>query len=338
MRQVVALVLAVLLAVGVAAYVAQAQAPRSRLEVVRARGKLICGVSGTTPGFSFIDPRTNTMRGFDADFCRAVAAFAGVNEVEFVNLTAASRIPAVVSGSVDVVFRTTTQTFGRDEQVDFGPVIFYDGQRLLVRSTSRIRSLNDLNGARICVHTGTTSERNITDQLRLRGFRFELITFAQAAEAFNGLVAGRCDAFTTDASQLAAFRATAPNPRDFMIVGEVFSDEPLAPMYAQNDSAWADTVDWTVYGLILAEELRITQITASSETRLREIAERNPVAKPLIEARGGAMMRAVRLVGNYGEIYNRYFGPAAQIQIPRRGTRNMLARDGGALTSRPFRS
>ncbi|MDR7482133.1 MAG: transporter substrate-binding domain-containing protein [Armatimonadota bacterium] len=338
MRRVLALLIVfALLAVSALSYAAWAQAPRSRLDVVRARGRLICGISGTTVGFSFVEPRSGEMVGFDADFCRAVAAFINVPSVEFVQLTSANRIPAVVAGSVDVVFRTTTVTFSRDAQVDFGPVTFYDGQRLLVRSNSRIRDLGDLNGARICTQTGTTSERNITDQMRLRNFRFELITFAQPKEAFDGLVAGRCDVWTTDASQLTAFRATAPNPREFMVVGKEFSDEPLAPMYQENDSRWADAVNYTVWGLIGAEEMGITQITAGSEGRLREIGDRDPVAKSLITAGDGAVIRAVRAVGNYGEIYNRYFGPARPTAITRKGTRNALARDGGAMTSRPFR-
>ncbi|MCL6552291.1 MAG: transporter substrate-binding domain-containing protein [Firmicutes bacterium] len=338
MRRILSLAAVAVLAVASAlSYAAWAQAPRSRLDVVRARGRLICGISGTTVGFSFVEPRSGEMVGFDADFCRALAAFVNVPSVEFVQLTSANRIPDVVAGSVDVVFRTTTQTFSRDAQVDFGPVTFYDGQRLLVRSTSKIRDLADLNGARICTQTGTTSERNITDQMRLRNFRFELITFAQPKEAFDGFVAGRCDVWTTDASQLTAFRATAPNPREFMVVGKEFSDEPLAPMYQENDSRWADAVNYTVWGLIGAEELGITQITAGSEGRLREIGDRDPVAKSLITAGDGAVIRAVRAVGNYGEVYNRYFGPTKATAIPRKGTRNALARDGGAMTSRPFR-
>lgn len=330
-------VLAVAVGVILVTSLAQAQAPRSRLDLVKSRGKLLCGVSGTTVGFSFIDQRSGQMRGFDADFCRAVAAFVGVGDVEFVQVTSATRIPAVVSGSVDVVFRTTTQTYSRNQEIDFGPVTFYDGQRLLVRRDSKIEGLDSLSGARICTQTGTTSERNITDQMRLRNFKFELITFAQPKEAFDALVAGRCDVWTTDASQLTAFRATAPSPRDFTVVGKEFSDEPLAPMYQQNDSRWANTVNYTVWGLILAEELGITQITAGAQGRLREITEMNPIAKQLLEAGGGGMVRVLRAVGNYGEIYNRYFGPAQPTTIPRKGTRNSLWRDGGALTSRPFR-
>ncbi len=337
MRKVGSFVLAIVIGVAVAAYTVEAQAPRSRLDVVKGRGKLICGVSGATPGFSFVDPRTNQMRGFDADFCRAVAAFVGVGDVEFANLTSATRIPAVLSGSVDVVFRTATQTYGRDQQVDFGPVTFFDGQRLLTKSTSKIRGLDDLNGARICVHTGTTSERNITDQMRRRGFKFELITFSEAKEAFDAMVAGRCDVQTTDASALTAFRSTAPTPRDYTLVGKEFSDEPLAPFYQQNDSRWAKMINYTVWGAMLAEELGIAQITAGSDSRLREIAEKNQEAKLLLEANGGGMVRVLRAVGNYGEIYNRHFGPAQPTAIPRKGTRNALWRDGGAITSRPFR-
>ncbi len=336
MRRGVAYLLAVAITVAAVSYTALAQ-PRSRVETVRARGKLICGVSGATPGFSFPDPVSGRMVGFDADFCWAVAAFLDVPDVEFVNLTSANRIPAVVSGSVDVVFRTTTVTISRDDQVDFGPVTFYDGQRLLVRATSRIAGLDDLNGARICVHSGTTSERNITDQMRQRGFRFQLITFAEAKQAFDGLVAGRCDVFTTDASQLTAFRATAPNPADFKIVGKEFSDEPLAPMYQENDSKWADVVNWTVWGVILGEELGITQAVARDAARIAELSGRDPVVKNFLEMKGGAMLRVLRLVGNYGEIYDRYFGPRQKTAIARAGTRNDLASRGGAMTSRPFR-
>jgi general L-amino acid transport system substrate-binding protein len=339
MRKLVAYGLAVVLSITAAAFVVSAQQPRSRLDAVRARGRVICGISGTTVGFSFVEPRSGDMVGFDADFCRAVAAFIGLapSAVEFVQHTSASRIPAVIAGSVDVVFRTTTVTFSRDAQVDFGPVTFYDGQRLLVRSNSKVKGLDDLSNARICTQTGTTSERNITDQMRLRNFKFELVTFAQPKEAFDGFVAGRCDVWTTDASQLTAFRATAPKPAEFTVVGKEFSDEPLAPVYQENDSRWADAVNYTVWGLIGAEELGITQITAGSEGRLKEIGDKDPVAKALITAADGGVIRAVRAVGNYGEIYNRYFGPSKATAIPRQGTRNALSRNGGAMTSRPFR-
>jgi len=337
MKKVLAYALAVAVTVATVSYAVLAQPPRSRLDVVKARGRLICGISGTTVGFSFVEPRSGEMVGFDADFCRALAAFINVPSVEFVQHTSASRIPAVIAGSVDVVFRTTTVTYGRDAQVDFGPVTFYDGQRLLIRTASKIRGLADLSNARICTQTGTTSERNITDQMRLRNFKFELVTFAQPKEAFDGFVAGRCDVWTTDASQLTAFRATAPKPIEFMVVGQEFSDEPLAPIYQENDSKWADAVDYTVYAVIQAEEYGITQITMGSEGRLKELSDKDPVIKALVSAGDGAVVRTVRAVGNYGEIYNRYFGPARATAIPRKGTRNALARDGGAMTSRPFR-
>ncbi len=337
MKKALAYALAVAVTIAGVSYTVSAQAPRSRLDVVRARGRLLCGISGTTVGFSFVEPRTGEMVGFDADFCRALAAFINVPAVEFVQHTSASRIPAVIAGSVDVVFRTTTVTYGRDAQVDFGPVTFYDGQRLLIRTASKIRGLADLSNARICTQTGTTSERNITDQMRLRNFKFELVTFAQPKEAFDGFVAGRCDVWTTDASQLTAFRATAPKPTEFMVVGQEFSDEPLAPVYQENDSKWADAVDYTVYAVIQAEEYGITKITMGSEGRLKELSDKDPVIKSLVSAGDGAVVRTVRAVGNYGEIYNRYFGPARATAIPRKGTRNALARDGGAMTSRPFR-
>ena len=303
MKKILAYVLAVALTVAAATLYVSAQQPRSRLDTVRARGRLICGISGSTVGFSFVEPRSGEMAGFDSDFCRALAAFINVASVEFVQLTSASRLPAVIAGSVDVVFRTTTVTYGRDQQVDFGPVTFYDGQRVLARTDSKIKGLDDLNGARICTQTGTTSEKNITDQMRLRNFKFELITFAQPKEAFDGFAAGRCDIWTTDASQLVAFRATAPNPREFTVVGKAFSDEPLAPVYQENDSRWADAVNYAVWGLIQAEEYGITQITAGSEGRLKELSDKDPVIKSLVTAGDGAVVRMVRAVGNYGEVY-----------------------------------
>ena len=337
MRKTLAYALAVALTVAAVSYTVLAQQAGGRLDAVRARGRLICGVSGATPGFSFPDPTSGRMTGFDAEFCNAVAAFIDVPSVEFVNLTSANRAPAVTSGSVDVVFRTTTQTVTRDDGLDFGPVTFFDGQRLLVRSSSRIRGLDDLNGARVCVHTGTTSERNITDQLRQRKIRFQLVTFQEAAQAFSGLAAGRCDVFTTDASQLTAFRSTAQNPADFQVVGREFSDEPLAPIYQENDSRWADAVNYTIWGMILAEELGITSDTARNPARLSEITGANPAAKGLVELKGGAILRVLRLVGNYGEVYNRYFGPRSRTAITRANTRNELAVKGGAMASRPFR-
>lgn len=336
MRKSIIYALAVALTVATVSYMVVAQ-PRSRLDAVKARGRLICGVSGSTAGFSFPDPVSGRVIGFDADFCNAVAAWLDLPSVEFVNLTSANRIPAILSGSVDVVFRTTTVTISRNDQVDFGPVTFYDGQRLLVRADSNISGLDDLNGARICVHTGTTSERNITDQMRLRNFRFQLVSFAEAKQAFDGLAAGRCDVFTTDASQLTAFRATAPRPAEFKVVGREFSEEPLAPLYQQNDSSWANTVNWTVWGMILAEEMGITQTIARNPARLKEIGDRDPVAKNMLELKGGAMVRVLSLVGNYGEVYDRYFGPRQKTAITREHTRNELARRGGAQTSRPFR-
>lgn len=337
MKKVLAYALAVAVTVAGVSYAVFAQPARSRLDVVKARGRVICGISGSTVGFSFVEPRTGEMVGFDADFCRALAAFINVPSVEFVQHTSASRIPAVIAGSVDVVFRTTTVTYSRDAQVDFGPITFYDGQRLLVRTASKVRGLDDLNNAKVCTQTGTTSERNITDQMRFRNYKFELITFAQPKEAFDGFVAGRCDVWTTDASQLTAFRATAPRPIDYMVVGKEFSDEPLGPIYQENDSKWADAVDYTVWGLIQAEELGITQITAGSEGRLKELGDKDPVTKALVAAGDGAVVRMVRAIGNYGEIYSRYFGPARATAIPRQGTRNALSRNGGAMTSRPFR-
>lgn len=233
---------------------AQAQAePTGKLAEVLERGSLVCGVSGTLGGFSFLDADSGEMTGFDADYCRALAAaiFGEVTEdnLTFVSLTAAERFTALQNGEVDVLFRNTTHTFSRDTDLagDFGPTTFYDGQGLMVRADLGVASIDDLDGASICTQTGTTTELNISDAMGTRGFEYELIPFETSADSASGYEGGACDVLTSDKSQLASIRANSSDPSAHVILPDTLSKEPLGPMYLQGDAQWGDVVNWTVY-------------------------------------------------------------------------------------------
>ncbi len=320
------------------------EAGKSRLDVVLERGKLICGVNDKLPGFGYPDPKTGEIVGFDADFCRAVAAalFNDPSKVEFRPLTAKERFTAVQTGEVDVVFRNTTWTAGRDGAVgmDFGPTTFYDGQGIMVRKDSGIKSLEDLRGGTICTNQGTTTELNITDQMRKRNIDFTLLTFEDFDKVMAAFDQGRCDAVTTDKSGLVARKATHANPESLEILDITLSKEPLGPMMAQNDSKWRDVIVWVVFGTIQAEELGIT-----SQNVDEFLKSDDPVIRRLLGVEGDLgqglgvsndfIYRVIKHVGNYGEIYDRNLGPNTPFNLPR-GLNDLWTR-GGLLYSPPFR-
>lgn len=321
-------------------------AQQSRLDIVKARGKLICGVNARLPGFGFLDEKTGKYTGFDVDFCKAVAAalFNDPNKVEYVPLDARVRFQAVQNGEVDVVFRNTTVTSSRDGAagVDFLPVTFYDGQGVMVKK-GRARSLRELEGATFCTTQGTTNEKNISDYIRARRWKnTRLLTFEDGQKVMNAFLAGRCDAFTADKSQLIGYKATAPNPDQLEILRETISKEPLAGMVRENDSRWRDALTWIVYATIQAEEFGIT-----SKNLDRFLKSDSPEIRRFLGLEGNLgkdlglpkdfVQRILRAVGNYGEIYDRYFGPKSPFHIPRLGTPNALQRQGGLMYSPPFR-
>ena len=326
---------------------AQAE-PTGKLAEVLERGRLICGVSGTLNGFSFVDADSGEVSGFDADFCRALAAaiFGEANEstLEFVSLTAAERFTALQSGEVDVLFRNTTWTLSRDSDLagDFGPTTFYDGQGLMVSAElvdAGVASLDDLDGATICTQTGTTTELNISDAMSQRGFDFELIPFETSADSATGYASGRCDVLTSDKSQLAGIRATLEDPSAHVILPDTLSKEPLGPMWLQGDAQWGDVVSWTVFATFQAEEFGIT-----SENVGDFAGSEDPAIARFLGAEGdlGSFIgldadfaaNVIAAVGNYGEIYSRNLDP---IGIERAGSLNAQWTEGGLIYAPAWR-
>lgn len=331
--------------------VAYAQAePTGKLAEVIARGKLICGVSGGLPGFSFLDPNTNTWSGLDVDYCRVFAAAifgeANENTLELVALTAAERFTALQANQVDVLSRNTTWTFSRDTDLkgDFAPTTFYDGQGLLVRADLGVSSINDLNGASICVQTGTTTELNITEAFNALGFELELLPFEDSAQTITALEAGQCDVLTSDKSQLAGLRSGTADPSLYVILPDTLSKEPLGPMYIEGDAQWGDVINWSVLATFQAEEFGITSanidefLTSSNTEILRFLgvpaADGSTGLGSYIGLSDDFAANVIRAVGNYGEIYDRNIVP---IGIPRDGSLNASWLNGGLIYAPAWR-
>ncbi len=317
--------------------------PSGRLAAVLGRGKLICGVSGELPGFSYVG-RDGKYSGLDVDVCRAIAAglFDDPDAVEFRNLNAKERFTAVQTGEVDVLSRNTTWTLSRDTSVglEFAPVVFYDGQGIMVKQSSNIKTLADLKDKAICIQIGTTTEQNLTDQMQKRGIPYRPVVFEDVNTTFATYAEGRCDAVTADRSQLVSRRITLPNPAENIILDEQLSKEPLAPAVVAGDAGWADVVRWSVFALFEAEELGITsknvsQFSASKDPNVRRfLGLEGDLGKGMTISNDFAS-RIVKHVGNYSEIYDRNLGSQTKLNLPR--GRNQLWTQGGLLFSPPFR-
>ncbi len=225
---------------------------QATLDAVKKRGKLICGVSQVSAGFAFPDSK-GVMQGFDVDICRAVSAaiFGSGDKVDFLATNINTRFQVLQSGEIDILSRQTTQTFSRDNSLglDFGPAVFYDGQGLMVPKKLNLSSAKDLDGAAICVLPGTTTLQNLSDFFRTNNKKFESVVFENTDENRNAFFTGRCDATSSDRSDLASIRAVANNPADYVVLPETISKEPLAPVVRQGDSNWRDILNWTVYTL-----------------------------------------------------------------------------------------
>jgi general L-amino acid transport system substrate-binding protein len=313
------------------------------LETVRSRGVLRCGVQNELPGFGYLSPE-GEYRGFDVDFCRAVAAavFGDPGAVEFVPLTSQQRFTALQTGEVDVLFRNTTWTLSRDTQngLDFGPTTFYDGQGMMVRSDAGITDLAGLDGADICVGAGTTTEKNLGDAMRQAGAAFTPVVLEDTPQVFSAYDEGRCDAVTSDKSQLLSGQTTLADPAAHTILDVTMSKEPLGPAVLQGDAQWADVVNWVVLGVVAAEEFGIssTNLADFQATDDPEIRRFLGLEDALGEGLGLAadfMVPVIQGVGNYGEIYDRNLGPDTPFDLPR-GV-NALWTQGGLLYSPPFR-
>ena len=302
---------------------------------------LICGVNGGLPGFSFLDAATGDTTGFDADFCRAVAAavLGDPTLVEFRTLNADARGPALQTGEIDVLIRNTTWTVSRDTDWGlFAPTTFYDGQGMMVRAADGIGSLADLEGATICVQTGTTTELNLADVFRSEGIDFTPLPFGEIEQTYSAYDEGSCDAVTSDRSQLVAQRTILGNPADHVILDEVMSKEPLGPVVPLGDDEWFNVVKWVVFATFEAEERGITQDNVADL-----VGSDNPVIARLLGADGdlGLGLEAdwavsvISAVGNYGEIYDRNLGPGTPFDLDRGP--NSIWTDGGLLYAPPYR-
>jgi general L-amino acid transport system substrate-binding protein len=325
-------------------------APQKILARVKERGYLICGTNADLPGFGFYDSVRQTWSGFDVDFCRAVAAaiFGDATKVEFVALGTGpgpnNRFDAVREGRVDVLFRNTTWTLGRNiSGLAFGPTTFHDGQTFMVRVKDRITKLEDLEGKVICVAKGTTSEQNLNDDFAARGITFTARVLDGEDELYPAYDEGECDAVTSDSSQLAAKRQQLKNPADHIILGDRISREPLGPVIARDDNQWLDVISWTVFATIYAEELRVDQRNVD---RLRT-STTDPRIKRLLGLEGNFgeglglpndfAYQIIKQVGNYGDIYNRNLGPNTVINLDRGPNKVWNLGAGGVLASPPFR-
>ena len=334
-------IMGALAAAGLAAGVAGA----ATLDDVKAKGHVQCGISTGLAGFSFQDA-SGEWSGFDIDMCRALAAaiFGDANAIQFTPTTGKTRFTALASGEVDTLFRNTTWTLSRDTDLkfNFAGVNYYDGQGFLVPKALGVSSAKELDGATVCIQTGTTTELNLADFFRVNNISYEPVPIETNAEAEQKYLAGACDAYTTDASGLAATRATFQTPEDHVILPEIISKEPLGPVVRHGDDQWFDIVKWTLNALIAAEELGITQENVED---MAKAPTDNPEINRLLGTEGeyGAMMglpadwavHAIKARGNYGEIFARHIGADTPIGLER--GLNALWTDGGILYTAPFR-
>lgn len=315
------------------------------LKAVQARGKLVCGVNGQLPGFSFIDPQGN-WSGFDADFCRVLAAaiFGDATKVEFRPLTTQERFTALQTGEVDVLIRNTTWTLVRDTDLglNFTVTTFYDGQGIMVRKDSGFTKLEDLSGATICVQKGTTTELNLADAFSTAGIQYTPATFEDINQTYGTYAEGRCDAVTSDKSQLSSVaKGALPDPDNHVIMDVTLSKEPLGPVVRHGDDQWFDIVRWAVFATFFAEEKGIT----SANVDEIKATTNNPEIKRFLGLEGDLGTKLglsndwayniIKQVGNYGEIYDRNLGPNTKTYIPR-GLNNLYTQ-GGLLYAPPFR-
>jgi general L-amino acid transport system substrate-binding protein len=318
-------------------------APSGTLASVIERGQLVCGINGGLPGFSFLDEGTGDVSGFDADFCRAVAAavLGDPNAVEFRPLNTQQRGPALQTGEVDVLIRNTTWTASRDTSWGlFAPTTFYDGQGVMVRAADDIATLADLDGATVCVQSGTTTELNLTDAMRAIDASFEPLVFADIDPTYQAYETEQCDAVTSDRSQLAARRTTMADPSAHVILDEVLSKEPLGPVTPLGDDQWFNVVKWVVFATFQAEESGITQANVQDM-----LASEDPTIRRLLGVEGGLgsylalpedwAVNVISAVGNYGEIFERNLGPDTPFQLDRGLNRQWT--DGGLLYAPPYR-
>ena len=325
------------------------QKDTSRLDLIKKRGELICGVSGKIPGFSFLGIN-GEYKGLDVDICKSFAAgiLGDSNKIQYRPLTAAERFTAIKTGEIDILSRNTTFTLSRDSSggngLSFAPVVFYDGQGLMVKKDSNISNIEDLQNKSICVGSGTTTEQNINDVFESKSLPYTPIKYQDLNQVIAGYLQGRCSAMTSDRSQLAAARSGFKNPEEHIILKNILSKEPLSPASDGADNKLADALRWIIFTLITAEEEGITKANIDEKVKL---AKNNPQLKSLrrflgvdgglgekIGLRNDFTINVIKATGNYGEIYERNLGEDSDVPIPRE--LNQLFKNGGLHFSPPF--
>lgn len=314
-----------LAAVGLALTATQVLAGAT-FDAVKARGEVVCGVNTSVYGFSAPDEK-GQWQGLDVDICRAVAAavLGDAGRVRYVPLSAQARFTALQSGEVDLLSRNTTWTLTRDTAngLNFGPVTYYDGQGFMVPVKLGVTSARELSGASVCVQTGTTSELNLADYFRANGMELRPVTIEKYEEVTAAYLAGRCDAITSDASQLAAIRANeTSNPADHAILPETISKEPLAPAVRHGDDQWFDVVKWSVFATLEAEEKGVTSknvdaMLKSEDPTIRRLLGVAPGLGAALGLDERWAYNIIKQVGNYGEIFDRNLGAGSKLKLPR---------------------
>ena len=313
------------------------------LDAVKKRGQLIVGVNGGVFGFSMPDEQ-GVWKGLDVDTPRAIAAavLGDASKVKYVPLTAVQRLPALQAKEIDVLCRNTTQTLTRETAngLNFAHVNFYDGQGFLAPKKLGVKAAKDMDGATVCVLPGTTTELNVADFYRANNMQWKPVVIEQTAELSKAFFAGRCDLLTSDLSQLAAHRAVAPNPDDYVLLPIVISKEPLAPVVRHGDDQWYDIVNWTVMALIQAEELGINSnnvdsMLKSDNPRVQRFLGVIPGLGKSLGLDDNWAYNIVKQVGNYGEIFERSVGVNTALGLERGLNAQWLK--GGLMYAAPFR-
>jgi len=313
------------------------------LAKVQKAGELRCGVSDGLPGFSNPDAKGN-WKGIDADFCRAVAAatLGDANKVKFISLDAKERFTALQSGEIDLLSRNTTWTLSRDSSLGltFGATMYYDGIGFLVNKSLGVKSAKELDGAAVCIQSGTTTELNVADYFRANGMKFTPVVFDTSDQTVKGFESGRCDVLTSDQSQLYALRIKLSKPDDAVVLPEVISKEPLAPAVRQGDEQWANLIKWTVFALVNAEEMGVTsknvdEMKKTGNPDVRRLLGLDEPSGKVLGVQPDWAYQIVKQVGNYKELFDRNVGKDSPLKIDR-GI-NALWKDGGFMYAPPIR-
>lgn len=317
--------------------------PGPTVEAIKKRGMLVCGVDTGVPGFASQD-NTGRWDGLDISYCRAIAAALNTDpeKIRYVPTTAAARFTILQSGEIDVLIRDSTLTFTRNIQLGLDEIAvnFYAGEGFLVSKKLGVSKITELNGATICVITGATLELNIADFARSNGTKIGTLLFDKPEEAVQAMEAGRCDGYTDDTGSLAGMRSTLKSPEDWVVLDGVISKEPLGLHARSGDEAWHRILFWLHGALLTAEETGVTKANADQ----MKATSKDPFVRRLLGAEGGFgkllglddewALRAIKVSGNYGEIYEEFFGPKA-LNLPR-GLNNLWSK-GGLQYSLPFR-